>query len=358
MSSRYLHHRPPPRGGGALHRPSWGTNQDVNPIEAALRAVDRFQQRHPWLGFPLAVVKKSSDDESGSMAALLAYYGFVAIFPSLLILVTVFGLLLRDNPALQERVLRSALIDFPVIGDQLQQNVRSLSGSPVALAAGVLGALLGARGVAATAQNALNRVWGVPKAHRPGFPFNLLRSLGLLALIGTGALAAAVLAGISGGSGAWAGWVRLGVLAATFVVNAGLFVGAFRLATAKEVRTRDLAPGAIAAAIVWQVLLALGGYVVNHYLRHASEVYGTFGVVLGLLSWLYLQAQLTLYLAEADVVRAQRLWPRGLVQPPLTAGDVEAYRRYVATEVRRPEQQVDVRFTSPEPDRPGADPEP
>jgi membrane protein len=99
--------------------------------------------------------------------------------------------------------------------------------------------------------------------------------------------------------------------------------------------------------VVWQLLLALGGYVINHNLRHASEVYGTFGIVLGLLSWLYLQAQLTLYLAEADAVRVNRLWPRGIVQPPLTSGDERAYSSYIATEVRRPEQQVDVTFTDP-----------
>jgi uncharacterized BrkB/YihY/UPF0761 family membrane protein len=47
-------------------------------------------------------------------------------------------------------------------------------------------------------------------------------------------------------------------------------------------------------------------------LRHASELYGTFGLVLGLLGWFHLQAQLTLYAVEADVVRARKLWPRSL----------------------------------------------
>lgn len=317
----------------------------MNPMEAAARALDRFQQRHDWVGFPFAVLKKFGDDRAGSLAALLAYYAFVAIFPALLLLVTAFGILLRNDPVLQERVLRSAVVDFPVIGDQLQQNVRSLNRTGAGLAIGLLGALLGARGVANTAQDAFNTLWGVPKAERPGFPWNLLRSLGLLAVGVLGALATAILAGIGGGSGVWAAGIRIAVVGGTLVVNAVLFVAAFRLATARQVRTRELAPAAVAAAVVWQVLLALGGYVVTHYLRHSSQVYGVFGLVLGLVSWLYLQAQITLYLAEADVVRVRRLWPRSLVQPPLTRGDREAYRTYATAERRRPEQRVEVSYT-------------
>jgi membrane protein len=317
----------------------------VNPVESGLRRLDRFQQRHAWLGIPVAVLKKYGDDQAGNLAALMAYYAFLAIFPSLLVLVTVFGLVLRNNEALQERVLNSALLDFPVIGDQLRQNVHSLNATGVGLGVGLGFALIGARGVANSAQNALNGIWAVPKVERPGFPWNLLRSLGLLGLVGVFALAGAVLAGLSGGSGLWGVGLRLAGEVASLLVNIGLFVGGFRLATAKQVRTRELVPGAVAAAIVWQALLALGGYLVNHNLRHASQVYGTFGLVLGLLSWLYLQAQVTLYLVEADVVRVMRLWPRSLVQPPLTAGDERAYSSYVTTEVRRPEQQVDVRFT-------------
>ncbi len=314
----------------------------MNPVEAVVRGVDRFQQRHAWLGLPVAVMRKFGDDRAGDLAALLAYYAFVAIFPSLLLLVTAFGILLRNNPALQERVLSSALVDFPVIGDQLQQNVKSLNQTGPGLVIGLLGALLGARGIANTAQEALNTVWGVPKAERPGFPWNLLRSLGLLALGVLGAIATGI---------------RIAVLVGTLVVNAALFLAAFRLATAGQVRTRDLAPGAIAAAAVWQVLLAVGGYVVNHYLRHSSQVYGVFGVVLGLVSWLYLQAQITLYLAEADVVRVRRLWPRSLVQPPLTRGDREAYRTYAAAERRRPEQRVEVTYLEPSTNDPQIEPD-
>jgi uncharacterized BrkB/YihY/UPF0761 family membrane protein len=125
-------------------------------------------------------------------------------------------------------------------------------------------------------------------------------------------------------------------IAVSLAVNMGLFWLGLRLATAPQVATRDLRNGAILAAIVWQALQTLGVYFITHSLRHASSLYGTFGLVLGLLAWLYLQAQLTLYAVEADVVRARRLWPRSLFPPPLTEEDHRAYAHYRNADVRRP----------------------
>jgi hypothetical protein len=67
----------------------------------------------------------------------------------------------------------------------------------------------------------------------------------------------------------------------------------------------------------------------SHQIAHASPLYGTFAVVLGLIAWLYLQAQLTLYAVEINVVRAYRLWPRSLAPPPYTEQDRRAFRLYV-----------------------------
>jgi uncharacterized BrkB/YihY/UPF0761 family membrane protein len=86
--------------------------------------------------------------------------------------------------------------------------------------------------------------------------------------------------------------------------------------TPKQIPTRQLVAGALVAGVAWQVLQAVGGFLVGHYLRHTSQVYGVFAIVLGLLFWLYLGAQLTLYAAEVNVVAARRLWPRSLLQPP------------------------------------------
>jgi len=289
---------------------------------AIFNAVDSFQQRHRPLAFPVAVWKKFGDDQAGNLAALIAYYAFVSIFPLLLLLITILGMVLRDNPALQEKVLNSALSEFPVIGDQLRANVHSINRTGLGLVVGVLGTLLGARGVTSAIQNAMNAVWDVPRRERPGFPFSLLRSFGMLGTLGIGVLATTVLSGF----GTWGGKVLgaggdIVAIALSLLVNMALFWLGLRLATASTVRTRDLRNGAILAAIVWQGLQTLGVFFITHTLRHSSSLYGTFGLVLGLLAWLYLQAQLTLYAVEADVVRTRRLWPRSLFSPHDDPGD-------------------------------------
>jgi membrane protein len=309
-----------------------------------LRRFDDYQQRHPWLAFPVAVLRKYSDDQGGSLAALLAYYAFVAIFPFLLVLVTVLGWLLRDNPELQQRVLDSAVIDFPVIGQQLQDNVTSLDRTGIGLAVGLVIALLGLRGVAHTAQDALNKLWGVPHVNRPGFPMNLVRSIGLVSLLGIGVLGTAALSGVGGGGGAFGLGLRTLAFAASLLLTVGLVVLMFRIATAPDISTRRLLPTAIACALIWQVSLAVGTILVRVYLSQASAVYGTFAIVLGLVTWLYVQASVALHVIEADIVRVKHLWPRALSQPPITQGDEKAYRSYVEAEVRRPEQDVDVTF--------------
>src|SRR3954469_5238743 len=112
---------------------------------APVRAFDRFQQRHAVLAIPVAVARKFADDGAGSHAALIAYYGFVAIFPLLLLFTTILGFVLQDNPKLQEDILNTALSELPVIGQQLQ--TQSLTGSGVALAVGIVGTLLSGLGV-------------------------------------------------------------------------------------------------------------------------------------------------------------------------------------------------------------------
>src|ERR1700689_1857219 len=134
----------------------------MNAVKKLLHAVDERQQRWPWLAFPIATWKKFGDDQAGNLAALIAYYAFASIFPLLLVLVTVVDITLRDHPALQQRVLTSALSQYPVIGDQLRSNVHSLRATGLALIIGRGGTFLGARGVASATQNALNSAWQVP----------------------------------------------------------------------------------------------------------------------------------------------------------------------------------------------------
>jgi uncharacterized BrkB/YihY/UPF0761 family membrane protein len=147
--------------------------------------------------------------------------------------------------------------------------------------------------------------------------------------------------------------VVLGNLAASAAVNTGLFLIAFRVLTPRQVPTGRLLLGAAVAGVLFTLLQAAGGYLVGHNLKHAQQVYGFFAIVLGLLAWLYLSAQVTLYGAEVNVVRARRLWPRSILQPPLTQADQRALIDLAKQEERRPEQAINVQFTPP-----ASDPDP
>lgn len=324
----------------------------MNPIERVVRHVDAWQQRHRPIAFAFATFKKFGDDQAGNQVALLTYFAFVSIFPLLLALTAILGLVLRGDSHLQRSIETSALSDFPIIGQQLhsQLGVSSLNQhSGPLLVIGILGAVLGGRGLANAVQNALNTLWNVPKVDRPGFPSNWLRTFGLLGLMGLGAALTAAAASLAG-AGHLLGLHGLAIKVLAFVlstaVDAALFLAAFRLATAKVIPTRDLRLGALLSAVAWQVLLGFAGVIISHDLRHAQELAGLFGLVLGLLAWFGLQATVTVYVIEADVVRARKLWPRSITQPPLTDADKRFLTQTTSVEVRRPEQHVDVAFSA------------
>lgn len=288
----------------------------------AVGAADRTQRRWPVLGFPLAVLSKFNDDQAGNLAALIAYYGFLAIFPLLLLLSTVLSILLRNDQHLQASLIDSALAQYPVVGPLIKSQQGSLPGSGLPLVFGALFLLFGALGVARAMQNALCQIWGIPRDRRPKFPLSLLWSLALILTVGIGFTVTTFLSGLAGGvgHGAFVGaGAHVAAVAIAFVLNVGMFWLGFRLATMRVVRWHDLRIGAVIAGAVWTVLQLAGGYVVAHQLHRANELYGSFGLVLGLAAWLYLQAELTLYAAEVDVVVAKRLWP-----VPLPGADEEA----------------------------------
>jgi membrane protein len=314
-------------------------------VTDTLHALDHRQQQSRRLGFVAAVVKKFGDDQAGQLAALIAYYAFVSLFPLLLVLVTVLGFVLQGDPAAQKKILDGALGQFPLVSDQLK--LHSLTGSGVGLAIGVVGSLLAGMGITGATQNAFNRIWNVPFKNRPNFVFAHLRGLAMLAILGTLSVVSTTVAGFVGSSSHGAVPVVAGVVVA-FALNIALFMTAFKLLTAVDVGWRDLLPGVIFAAVCWQLLQHLGGFYIDHELKRTGPLYGVFALVLGLLAWLYLGAQLTIFAAEINVVRVHKLWPRSFFQPPLLDADRRALTSSAEVEERVEEQNVEVSFEEAE----------
>jgi YihY family inner membrane protein len=319
----------------------------VNRIEGLLRAVDRFQQRHVLLAFPIGVVKKFGDDEAGKHAALLAYYGFMSLFPLLLVFVTLLGYALANNQELQERVIDALVSQFPVLGFEIEDSVSTIQGSGIGLVVGIVGTLWGGLGITQSAQDAMNAVWNIPRRRRPSYWFRLARGLGSLLVVIVAVFAATVLAQLGRISSGIGG--RLLPFAGSLLLNLLLLVVLFQVLTGMWVPWRRLLPGAVCGAVGWSVLQTLGVFIVDRQLQEANLIYGVFAVVIVLLSWMYLSAQLLLYAAELNVVLARRLWPRSLLQPPLTEPDRRVLTALAEAEERRPGQTIEVTF-APEPD--------
>jgi membrane protein len=308
--------------------------------------IDGFQQRHPALGFPLAVRQKYAEDQGGFLSASVTYYAFFSIFPLLLVLVTLLGYALQGDPDLQRRVLDSALADFPVIGPQLQSNVHSLRGNAFALTIGIAVALWAGTGVALALENALDHIWGVPIRRRANPLLARLRALVWIALLGGVTLIGTIL-GSATAFATYAPAARLAALIVSLAINIAVFLAVFRVLTSHTPSWRDVLPGALTAGIAWEVLQLVGGYIVDSQLRHASSTYGVFAIVIGLLSWLYLAANVTLLSAEINVVAARKLWPRSfslISEQPLTTGDEDALRQRAGVEERRSDEDVSVGF--------------
>ena len=308
-------------------------------------AFDRFQQRHRSLSFPLAVLQKYADDQAAYLAAAITYYGFFAIFPLLLVLTTVLGFILQRHPHVEQKIVNSALGQFPVIGPQLSRG--SLHGSVLALGLGLAAALWAGMGVFLASQNAMNHLWGVPFKRRPDLLRARGRALLLLLLLGGGALATTVLAALATVGARFGITWKIGSLTLSTALNISLFWVGFRVLTAREVSWRQLRGGAVAAGILYELLQTLGGYYVGHTLKHASNVYGTFGLVIGLISWIYLSAHITLLAAEANVVATRRLWPRSfslMIEQPATQADKRALTQRGKVEERRQDETVSVEF--------------
>lgn len=266
---------------------------------------------------------------------------------------TILGWALHGNPEAQQRVLNSTLSQFPIIGDQLRSNVQGLHGSRGALVTGVLGSLYGGTGIAQAGQNAMNTIWAVPRHRRPNPLLSRLRSLLAVVTLGSGLVATTVLSGLVTSAGAFGQDLQVPgralALTVALVGNGLLFLVGFRLLTAAHVPFRELVPGALTAAVGWQALQTVGGYYVAHTLKHASQVYGLFGIVLGLLGFLYLAALVTLLCAEVNVVRARRLWPQALLTPftdnvELTHADQRSYRHLATAQKAKGFEDIQVRF--------------
>ena len=282
------------------------------------------------------MVRKFLDDRAANLAALIAFYAFFSVFPLLLALVSVLGFVLEDDPALREDIVDSTLAQLPVLGSQVAGAAEPLTGSGIALAVGILGALWAGLGVTVALGRAFEVVWDVPRLEQRNGLVARVRGLAIIGAMAVVIGAATAVTALSLGGGA--GGTVLG-----FLVDAAVLLAVFWLYTARPLRLRDLLPGVAIAALGVVALQSIAGWYFQLAVERADDTYGAFALVIGLLSWFLLLAQLLLLSAEVNVVLRRRLWPRALTGE-LGEPDRRALRHAAEAARRDESEEIAVRF--------------
>jgi YihY family inner membrane protein len=308
-----------------------------------VRSVDAWQRQHALGGFPIAVLKKFGDDGGSSLAALIAFYAFFSLFPLLLALVSILGFVLEGDPTLREDVLDTALARIPMIGAQLGDQVHPLQGSGAALAVGLAGALWAGLGVTLALGRAFAEIWDVPRLARPNGLKARARGLATLAILAVTLVGATAATGVAVGGDLGPGAEEAAAVVLSLIVNLLVFLTIFALSTPRPHQIPELLPGVAVAAVGSLVLQSLGGWYVDLTVSNATDTYGTFALVIGLLSWFLLAAYMLLVAAEVNVVLRWRLWPRSLTGE-FEPADRLAMQRFAEAARRDRREEIAVSF--------------
>lgn len=283
----------------------------MNLFQSFIKEADNIQRRYHFMAFFYGVIKHYGDDQAGYLAALLTYYGFVSLFPLLLVLITLTQMIASGHPELSSSVVNGAISYFPVLGGQLSAHISGLHKSGPALIVGILFMLYGARGVAAAFRNGVSQVWGVPRKEMEGFPTSALKNVMIIIVGGIGFISAAILAAIAASAGHGLRFQLISILVNIFILFC-LFTFLLKFSLPKRIRYGDIWVGAAVAALGIVALQVLGGHLLVRELKNLDALYSYFAVSLGLLFWIYLQAQVVYFAVEISVVRSRKLWPRSL----------------------------------------------
>jgi membrane protein len=314
-------------------------------VERVRDWADALQRRHHVLGFPFAVVKKYGDDDGIRHAALLTYYGFLSIFPLLLLVTVVVTALLQGNPD-----LRAELIDA-IVPKELQTTVTNalaaLPTSGVPLVIGVVGLVLSGLGIVFSGYHTLNHVAAVPHRLRHEFFPRYVRIVVMLLLLVVGVAGVGVLTVAAGALPDVAGGSRIAAFAGNVAIVFLLLWVATELLLPHRARLRIVWPAALIGALMIAGVLTFGAVVVPPLIARSGPVYGSFATIVAFFTIIFLTSQVLVFAGEVAIVRRRRLWPRSLDTTKPTDADQRALSALARVQERIPVERVQARFDAP-----------
>lgn len=319
---------------------------DATSGPSLLQRLNQLQLKHKPLGFLLAVQKKYSDDNGGYQSALVTYYGFLSLLPLLVVAISVAQLTIFRGTGLKSRIPETLNSYFPLLGTQLAKNVHAERGASIALVVSLVITFYGATGIASVFQYVINHIWEIPRHDRKSGLHVIGRNFAIIVLGGIGFILADIISTAAAGLGRSLLY-RILAIVISLAVSFGVIMVLFVVSLAEKRTVRDLLLGAVTAAIGFQIVQTIGGFLIARQLSHLSTIYGAFAFVLGILFWIYLQARIVLYAIEINTVQRMRLWPRSLVANELTPADKQALRLYAKRERREASSSEEIAVDFP-----------
>ena len=306
------------------------------------RRLDETQQRHPVLGFPIAVGMKYGDDEGIRHAALLTYYGFLSIIPLLLLVVAVLTEVLRGDPELRNQII-TAIVP-PQFTATVEAAFAALPSSGLPLVLSIVGLLVTSLGIVNSAFHTLNQVAAVPRRMRAPMHLRYLRVVIAVLLLLLCAIGIGVLAVLTGSLDSVPTVARIASALGTVVLTFLLLWGTAALLLPRGVRLSSVWPAALTGALVITGILALAASVLPHLIARAGAGYGSFATIVGIFTLLFVLGQVLVIAAEIAVVRRRRLWPRSLDPARPTDADRRALTALARAQERLPSERVSATF--------------
>lgn len=279
-------------------------------ITSIKQKIDNYQRRNSLVGFSYAVIKKYGEDEVGKKAALLTYYGFLSIFPLLLIITTLISIFTANDPQAQATATETISRYIPAIGDQLYNQIHSINKNGFALIGALLFTVYGARGAVESFRESAKNIWQEP-IRSENIAKKVARSSLILFIGVAGLTIASVATGFVSDTGNSI-LIKLASVTVNIFVLYWVFIVVLKISLDRKIRVKKIRTGALMAAAGLVTLQIVGGVIITQQLKTLDTLYSVFALPLGLMFWVYLQSQVVYLSVVASVVSQKKLWPRAI----------------------------------------------
>ena len=306
------------------------------------RMLDRLQANHGLIAFTYAAFKKYADDEGSRLAALLAYYTFMSLFPLAIAGFAVLNTVLVGHPEYVDQLV--ADIVPPEYQDQVVSAYESLPSGGLALAVALIGLVLAGTAGVFSMYAMVNQVFCVPYRFRYGFGPRYIRVLVMVVLMGLGVLAVTVGSALVANVTGYAFAQRAAASVLIWLVASALLYAAATVLTRRTLTFGEVGLGSALGGLAMTTIIGLGSVLLGQFVTSSSAVYGVFGTVVGIFSVLFLVSNAVVFCFEISVVRAWQLWPRGVDINLLFPADERAYALLALMDERMPSQRNGVAF--------------